>query len=100
MGLLLDGSIESAKDQKKHFSILTPLLKKLGADVSLVGSFSSALGKKPAGRGEFDNMVVQQIGDFLAAQIVTAEKNLDDAVAALQAQDAEADAKQVVLEAY
>jgi len=97
---LWEGCWENIKEQKQHLSVLTPIFKKLSADVSLIGALPSALGKKPEERGDFDNMVVRQLREFFAAQIETAGARLQDAAATLESQEAEVDAKQVVLEAY
>jgi hypothetical protein len=72
---------------KEHFEVLkqgdgdkslqkplVALLKELNAEVSLVNALGSAFGKKPDDRGQFDNMVVQQLEEVLTSHM----KEIDD----------------------
>merc|ERR1719161_2788350 len=51
----------SAKDQKMHLGKLTPVLKQLSADTSLLTVIQSVIKRMPAERGSFDSMALEQV---------------------------------------
>merc|ERR1719316_2479031 len=59
--VMRDGNWEAPKDQKRHIAVLKPFFGEIGVEQSLITALSAALGKKPAERGEFDAMVMQQL---------------------------------------
>jgi len=96
--MLKDGQCENVRDQRSHLSALTPFFKKLSVDASLITAMPSALGKKPAERGSFDNMVVQQIEETLTKHLSSLDEKLASTEAVVAEKTATAEATSVTLE--
>mmetsp|Transcript_120128 Transcript_120128/g.218374 ORF Transcript_120128/g.218374 Transcript_120128/m.218374 type:complete len:379 (-) Transcript_120128:173-1309(-) len=58
---LLEGEPREEDEVKKQYDVVKPLFDKLGLDVSLAASVFTAISKAPSARGEFDNMVAEQL---------------------------------------
>lgn len=61
--------LKSGEGDKKLLTPLSKLLKELKAEGSLVNALGSTFAKKPEDRGQFDNMVVQQLDGLLTSHI-------------------------------
>lgn len=83
--VMRDGNWDTPKDQKRHLVALKPFFGRIRVEESLVTALSSALGKKPAERGEFDVEVVQQLEDRVASGL----SSLEEKVAAASAEASE-----------
>lgn len=66
---LKTGTWEDAMEKKSVLSQLSLVLKKFDVDQSLRSAAPSAMSKNPADRGDFDNMVVDQIQESLKARV-------------------------------
>mmetsp|Transcript_88715 Transcript_88715/g.153367 ORF Transcript_88715/g.153367 Transcript_88715/m.153367 type:complete len:379 (+) Transcript_88715:90-1226(+) len=58
---LLEGEPREEDEVKKQYDVVKPLFDKLGLDVSLAASVFTAISKAPSDRGQFDNMVAEQL---------------------------------------
>lgn len=72
--VLKDGSWELGKEHKSHLAALKQFFVAIGLNTSLLSAYPSALGKKPEERGEFDNMVLQELSEAVAASLATLEE--------------------------
>jgi hypothetical protein len=68
----------SAKDSKTHLAKLTPFLKEVGADTSLITAFQAVVKKVPAERGSFDTFAIEQVGEHLKKKIDGLQADLDN----------------------
>lgn len=79
---LKEGTCENPKDAKKHCATIISLLKSLEVEEGLIKSLPQALGQKPADRGNFDHLTIEQVETTLDRHIacikekVTAEENM------------------------
>merc|ERR1719272_2888891 len=58
---LKEGSCENPKELKKHISAISALFNRLGAEEALVKALPQVLVRKPAERGSFDEIALQQL---------------------------------------
>mmetsp|Transcript_117630 Transcript_117630/g.219970 ORF Transcript_117630/g.219970 Transcript_117630/m.219970 type:complete len:379 (+) Transcript_117630:75-1211(+) len=58
---LLEGEPREEDEVKKQYDVVKPLIDKLGLDESLGASVFTAISKAPSDRGQFDNMVAEQL---------------------------------------
>jgi len=79
---LIAGTVENAKEQQQHLSKVIALFQQLGADVSLVGGLRSALGKKSEDRGDFDNIVVHELGEVHKKYVASLDERITNAATA------------------
>jgi len=96
--VLKEGSTENAREQQRHIGILTQLFKKLAVDKSMWAALPTAMGKKPADRGSFDILVVQQLGDSLTRHIASLGEKLENAAMLSTQKSAAACGSRVVVE--
>jgi len=73
----------SAKDkaagEKKHLGAIGSMLKQLHADTSLMSALQSALTRKPAERGQFDAMAIEQLENILTSKVTEHETHINNA---------------------
>jgi len=103
---VLKNGCEDAGDQKQHMAVIKKVLNKLKADPSLVMALSKTLTKPPAQRGDFDEVVVQEIATMFDDHLTLLKKKLADVAEGMApleknvqvAQEAAATAKRIQLE--
>mmetsp|Transcript_95408 Transcript_95408/g.270065 ORF Transcript_95408/g.270065 Transcript_95408/m.270065 type:complete len:387 (-) Transcript_95408:153-1313(-) len=66
---LAAGDWESASDAEAHLAEVAVMAGKVELQESLAASFRTALGKKPAERGPFDSIAVQEVEKALKAEV-------------------------------
>jgi len=70
---------EQKEGEKKHLGPISTMLKTLHADTSLMSALQSALTKKPAERGQFDAMAIEQLETILTSKITELESHINNA---------------------
>jgi len=78
-----EGSWENIDAQQGHVAVLVPFFQELSVNESLICALSLALGKMPAERGPFDNIVVQQLEGKLAKRVSELDEQLVSATTEL-----------------
>jgi len=70
---------EQEAGEKKHLGSIASTLKHLHADTSLMSALESALVKKPADRGPFDTMAIDQLETILTGKVSEHETFINNA---------------------
>jgi len=77
-----------AREAATHVTELKSFAKKMELDESLASAFSKSACKPASERGQFDNMVLQQMEDSILSLIAVAKKDLEASAAAEKQREA------------
>lgn len=75
---LKNGTVEDTKEKKSLLSTVNAVLDRLGVDKALISAAAPALTKAPAGRGGFDNTVVEQVEAALKGKVDSLAEDLNN----------------------
>jgi len=74
---------------KRHISALLPLCKKLNVEDSFLQVLPTAANKTPSARGNFDAMVIMQLGKFFTSHVATISLEIEKLQPLVSDRDAE-----------
>lgn len=97
--VLKEGTWEGESVPKEHVKALQSFFRKIRADTSMVAALPLALGRRPADRSEFDELVVGELEKMLESKLLTLTQKISNNESELVAKKGEKESAESALAA-